>query len=138
TGDVHMHVRSRQPLHDTLTAIRLGTPIAQCGYALASNAEPHLRSRLRLSQLYPQAALQETLAISRLCRFSLDEVKYQYPHEAVPRGMSPEQYLRQETFAGARKRYPQGVPAKVQAQLETELGIIATLHYEAYFLTVYD
>ncbi|WP_397473325.1 error-prone DNA polymerase [Pusillimonas sp.] len=138
TGDVHMHVRSRQPLHDTLTAIRLGAPIAQCGYALASNAEPHLRSRLRLSQLYPQAALQETLAIGRLCRFSLDEIKYQYPREAVPKGMSAEQYLRQETFAGARERYPRGVPAKVQAQLETELGIIATLHYEAYFLTVYD
>ena len=138
TGDVHMHVRSRQPVHDTLTAIRLRTSVAQCGYALASNAEPHLRSRLRLSQLYPQAALQETLAISRLCRFSLDEIKYQYPHEAVPQGMSPKQYLRQETFAGARERYPNGVPAKIQAQLETELGIIATLHYEAYFLTVYD
>lgn len=138
TGDVHMHARSRQPLHDTLTAIRLGTPVSQCGHALASNAEAHLRSRLRLSQLYPASALQETLAISRMCRFSLDEIQYQYPHETVPPGMTPEQYLRQETLLGARKRYPSGIPAKVQAQLETELSIIATLRYEAYFLTVYD
>lgn len=138
TGDVHMHARSRQPLHDTLTAIRLGIPISQCGHALASNAEAHLRSRLRLSQLYPASTLQETLAISRMCRFSLDEIKYQYPRETVPADMTPEQYLRQETFIGARKRYPSGIPAKVQAQLETELSIIATLRYEAYFLTVYD
>jgi len=140
TGEVHMHSRSRQPLHDTLTAIRLRTPIAQCGYALASNAEPHLRSRLRLLQLYPLQALEETLAISRLCRFDLNRLKdrYQYPREAVPPGMTPAQYLRQETYQGARGRYPRGIPPKVQAQLETELNIIATLRYEPYFLTVYD
>ncbi|MDX3893296.1 error-prone DNA polymerase [Pusillimonas sp.] len=140
TGEVHMHSRSRQPLHDTLTAIRLRTPIAQCGYALASNAEPHLRSRLRLLQLYPPQALAETLAISRLCRFDLNRLKdrYQYPREAVPRGMTPAQYLRQETYKGARERYPRGIPPKVQDQLEEELNLIATLRYEPYFLTVYD
>lgn len=137
-GAVHMHSRSRQPLHDTLTAIRLRTPISQCGYALAGNAEPHLRSRLRLMQLYPPHVLQETLAISRLCCFSLKDIKYQYPYEAVPQGMTPAAYLRQQTMLGASKRYPQGVPPIVQAQLETELNIIASLRYESYFLTVYD
>jgi error-prone DNA polymerase len=42
-GDVVMHLRSRKPLQDTLTATRLGLPVAQCGLALASNAEQHLR-----------------------------------------------------------------------------------------------
>lgn len=137
-GQVHMHSRSRQPLHDTLTAIRLRTPIAQCGHALAANAEPHLRSRLRLMQIYPRHALEQTIIISRLCRFSLDEIKYQYPTEVVPAGMTAPQYLRQETYAGARQRYPKGIPPQVQAQLETELSIIASLKYESYFLTVYD
>lgn len=137
-GAVHMHSRSRQPLHDTLAAIRLRRPIAQCGYALACNAEPHLRSRLRLMQLYPSHLLQETLNISRQCRFSLDDIQYQYPRESIPQGMTPAAYLRQQTFSGACKRYPKGIPPAVQAQLEAELGIIATLRYESYFLTVYD
>lgn len=137
-GQVHMHNRARQPLHDTLTAIRLRTPIANCGYALAANAEAHLRNRFRLLQLYPPKALSQTMVISRLCRFSLDDIKYDYPSEVIPDGMSAAQYLRQETFAGARVRYPDGVPPNVQAQLETELSIIATLRYEPYFLTVYD
>ena len=60
-GNVCMHVRSRKPLQDTLTAIRLGKPVAECGYELAQNAEQHLRARLRLANLYPPGALAETL-----------------------------------------------------------------------------
>ena len=59
TGDVCMHVRSRKTLQDTLTAIRLGKPVAACGYDLAPNAEQHLRSRLRLANLYPPEMLAE-------------------------------------------------------------------------------
>src|SRR6185312_17179901 len=78
-GYVTMHVRSRKPLQDTMTAIRIGKPVAQCGYDLAPNAEQHLRSRLRLANLYPAEALQETIAIARRCAFSLDELRYEYP-----------------------------------------------------------
>src|SRR5690606_6610298 len=53
-------------------------------------------------------------------------------------GMDPSQYLRRETLAGARRRYPGGLPATVAEQLETELSIIADLSYEPYFITVYD
>ncbi|HUH88024.1 MAG TPA: error-prone DNA polymerase [Pusillimonas sp.] len=137
-GQVHMHSRARQPMHDTLTAIRLRKPIAHCGFALAANAESHLRSRVRLLQLYSPEALAQTMLISRQCRFSLDDIKYEYPREIIPQGISAATYLRQETLAGARLRYPDGIPPKVQAQIETELSIIATLRYEPYFLTVYD
>jgi error-prone DNA polymerase len=138
TGQVEMHRRSRQPLHDTLAAIRLKQAVQHCGYALKPNAEHHLRSRLRLTNLYPAQALEETLRLSRLCTFSLEEIKYEYPTEIVPEGLTLPAYLRQETYAGARNRYPQGISSKIRAQLETELAIIAELEYEAYFLTVYD
>ena len=78
-GDVLMHVRSRKPLQDTLTAVRLGKSIAECGMDLQPNAEQHLRSRLRLSQVYPAALLEETLRLAELCTFSLEELRYQYP-----------------------------------------------------------
>ncbi|HZV64770.1 MAG TPA: PHP domain-containing protein, partial [Telluria sp.] len=137
-GHVCMHVRSRKPLQDTLSAIRLGKPVTACGYALAQNAEQHLRARLRLANLYGAAPLAETLRIARLCSFSLDELRYEYPDEVVPPGHTAASFLRQETYLGAQRRFPQGIPAAIQQQLEHELELIAAMRYEPYFLTVYD
>ncbi|SFV16382.1 error-prone DNA polymerase [Pseudoduganella namucuonensis] len=138
-GDVRMHVRSRKPLLDTLTAVRVGRPVSECGYELAQNAEQHLRSRLRLANLFPRAALDETVRMAGLCAFSLDELRYEYPHELVPAGHTPASYLRQETYRCAQQdRYPHGIPEKVRDQVEQELTLIAELGYEFYFLTVYD
>ena len=137
-GDVQMHVRSRKPLHDVLTAIRLGRPVSACGRALQPHAERHLRSRLRLARLYPADLLAATLDVARSCQFSLDELRYEYPDEVVPPGHSAASYLRERTAAGARRRYPGGVPPAVAEQIEKELGLISELGYEKYFLTVYD
>ena len=137
-GHVHMHVRSRKPLHDVLTAVRQGLPVAQCGVVLQVNAELHLRSRERLAAIYPAQWLANTLVIAYRCSFSLDELRYHYPLEAVLPGHTPAQTLRQYTLEGTRVRYPQGTPLSVQQQLEHELTLIAELKYEMYFLTVHD
>jgi error-prone DNA polymerase len=140
-GDVLMHLRSRKAVQDTLTAIRLKTPVADCGFALLRNAEQHLRSRLRLTQLYRPEWLQASVEIAARCTFSLDELRYEYPAELVPAGHTPISWLRVLTEQGARERYaqrPQGVPAAVQAQIEREMQLIEELRYEAFFLTVRD
>ncbi|WP_028998847.1 error-prone DNA polymerase [Azohydromonas australica] len=138
-GDVHMHVRSRKPLQDTLTAIRAGKPLTECGLALQPNAERHLRSRLALASLYPPQLLAETLNVARRCRFSLDELRYEYPEEIVPEGQTPSSWLRRLTYEGAGRRFTQGgIPAEVQQQIEHELSLIQELGYERYFLTVHD
>jgi error-prone DNA polymerase len=137
-GDVHFHVRSRKPLQDVLTATRLSKPLTECGVDLQENAERHLRTRLRLSQTYPPELLAETLRVADLCHFSLDELRYQYPDEVVPPDETPSSYLRRLTYEGAGRRWPEGMPAKVQTQIEHELQLIADLRYEHYFLTVGD
>ena len=137
-GHVCMHVRSRKPLLDTLCAVRVGKPVADCGYALAQNAEQHLRTRLRLANVYAPQALAETVRIANQCTFNLDSLRYEYPDELVPPGHTPASYLREETYHGARTRFPLGIPANVQQQIEHELELIADLKYEPYFLTVYD
>lgn len=137
-GGVEMHQRSRQSLHDTLTAIRLKLPIRECGYALKANAEQHMRPLERLALLYPANALRETLKVSQRCTLNLDDIRYEYPEEIVPAGHSVRTYLREQAYAGARRRYPGGIPPEVGKQLENELAIIAELEYEPYFLTVYD
>ena len=137
-GDVHMHARSRKPLQDVMTAVRLGKPVAECGFELQSNAERHLRHRMRLAAVYPTELLERTLQIADRCTFSLEEIKYQYPLETVPKGMTAQQVLRQLTIAGARDRYPAGVPWRVRRQLVRELDLISHCGYEMFFLTVQD
>jgi len=153
SGDVHMHVRARRALQDTLTAIRLRTPIAQCGRALFANGERHLRSRARLATLYPPAMLAQTLALASRCAFSLDELRYEYPDEVVPPGETPASHLRKLTERGLAQRYGGDgaellhgdstfrcatAPADVRELVEHELALIAELRYEPYFLTVHD
>ena len=138
TGDVHFHVRSRKPLQDVMTATRVGKPLTECGLALQPNAERHLRTRLRLAQTYPDDLLAETMHVAERCHFSLDELKYQYPDEVVPAGETAASYLRRITYEGAGRRWPQGMSAKVQSQIEHELELITELKYEHYFLTVAD
>ena len=142
-GDVHMHGRERRALQDTLTAIRLKTTVAQAGHALHPNGERHLRPLATLERIYPSAWLAETLAIAGRCRFSLDELRYEYPEEIVPAGETPAAYLRRLTEEGFARRFPPAVTppkdrAKVRALIERELTLITEKHYEAFFLTVYD
>jgi error-prone DNA polymerase len=138
TGGVLMHARSRKPLHDVLTATRLNTPVAECGFGLQPNAEAHLRSRQRLAALYPPDWLATTLHIAGQCAFSLDELRYEYPEEIVPTGHTPTSWLRQRAEAGVQRRFPAGMPGPVRVTLEEELALIAQLKYEPYFLTVAD
>ncbi len=137
-GDVRLHRRSRKPLHDVLTATRIGQPLTECGFALADSGEQHLRSRLALSQRFAPELLAETLQVVARCTFSLDELRYQYPDEVVPAGHTPSSWLGRLAWEGAARRWPQGVPASVTRQIEHELALIAELRYEHYFLTVHD
>src|SRR5512139_1652913 len=137
-GDVHMHVAERRPMQDTLTAVRLGVPVFDAGAALHPNGERHLRTPGDLAQLYPQALLDETLAVAARCTFSLDELRYEYPEELVPPGVTAIAHLRKLTEEGLLGRFPDGTPDKVRAQIEHELALIEELRYEPYFLTVHD
>jgi len=137
-GDVHAHQRSRRSLQDVLTATRLRQPVQSLGFALAANAEQHLRSRLRLARLYPADLLEETLEVAAHCHFSLDSLRYEYPDEIVPAGHDASSWLRSLTLQGAAIRYPGGLPQPVREQLEHEFALIAELRYEPYFLTVAD
>ncbi|MGQ0579685.1 MAG: error-prone DNA polymerase [Betaproteobacteria bacterium] len=119
-GDVHMHVRSRRALQDTLSAIRLGVPVAQAGRALLPSGERHLRRRETLERIYPRELLAETLRIAARCDFSLDSLRYEYPQEIVPTGETPAQYLRRLTEEGLMWRFaPPGTRREARGSSQT-------------------
>ncbi|XXF11694.1 error-prone DNA polymerase [Pseudomonas sp. D1-36] len=138
TGDVHMHVRGRRALQDTMTAIRHHVTVAEAGQRLHPNGERHLRSLQALADLYPRALLDETLDIARRCTFDLGQLRYEYPRELVPEGHDPASWLRELTARGMRERWKNGVTEKVRVQIDKELELIAELGYDSYFLTVQD
>jgi error-prone DNA polymerase len=138
TGDVHMHRPDRRPLQDVLTAIRHGCTVDEAGWRLYPNAERHLRQISDLRTLYPQALLDESVAIAERCHFSLSELHYEYPAELVPVGLTASDHLHALTEAGLKRRWPRGAPAPVREAITRELALIAELRYEHFFLTVHD
>ncbi len=138
SGDVHMHARRRRALQDVLTATRLRRPVAAAGAHLFPNGERHLRSRRALAAIHPRALLEESLRIAARCRFGMHEVKYDYPRELVPDGHTPTTWLRALTLRGMAARWPGGTPWPTRRQIARELALVATLGYEAFFLTVED
>lgn len=140
TGAVLYHVPERKPLQDVLTCVHQGVTIARAGFALEANAERHLKAPAEMARLFKgfEDAVARTNEIAQACRFSLDELVYEYPEEPVPPGKSAQTHLEDLTWEGARWRFPAGLPEKVQAALARELQLIAQLNYAPYFLTVYD
>ncbi|MEY3176667.1 MAG: Error-prone polymerase, partial [Planctomycetota bacterium] len=139
-NDVHFHVPRRRPLQDVLTAIRCNSSLQELGHELFPNGERHLKSARQLLQLFRghRELLERTVEIAGRCEFSLDQLRYEYPEELVPRGLRPIDHLANLTWQGAAQRYPRGVPERVRQLVRHELQLIEELGYEAYFLTVYD
>ena len=133
-----LHVPERKPLQDVLTAIRLKEPVHALGTRLDANRERCLKPLSKLAALYGREMLAETMNLADRCTFSLSELRYEYPRELVPERLTPAAHLRQLTEAGARERWPQGVPRHAAELIEKELALIAELGYEYFFLTVYD
>ena len=140
TNEVHYHAPERRPLQDVMTAIANKTTVAESGHLLHPNAERHLKSPQEMQRLFSRwpHAVRAAREVADACDFSLDELRYEYPEEIYPDGMSPQEYLEIETWAGAERRYPEGVPDSVTETLERELALIAKLDLARYFLTIKD
>jgi error-prone DNA polymerase len=139
-NDVHFHDPRRRALQDVVTAIRCGGALQSLGHELFPNGERHLKSGHEILEVMGgnRGLVDRTLEIASRCTFSLDQLRYEYPEELVPAGLEPGDHLSNLTWRGASQRYPDGVPEKIRRMIRHELALIRDLHYEAYFLTVYD
>ena len=138
TNDVLYHAAGRRILQDVLSCIREGCSIDELGQRREWSAVRQLQSPEEMVRLFTRHpdAIAHTQQIAQLCRFSLDELCYQYPHEIHIAGLTAQQTLEQRTWEGAAARYPDGLPDKVRNQLRHELDLITGLEYAPYFLTV--
>lgn len=137
-GNVHMHIQSRKPLQDVISAIRLNTTVAELGFKRLSNSESYLRPISALDKIYPEKLLRGTITIADACNFSLDQIRYQYPTESIPKQYTPIKWLSRLAHQGMQSRWPEGASTKIRTDISKELALIKEMQYEAYFLTVYD
>ena len=134
------HHSSRRPLADVLYCIRTKQTLATAGRKLSRNAERHLMKISEYTRLwseYPEAIMAAS-QVAQACSFSLSELSYEYPEEIIPNGRSVMDELIYQTWQGAERRYPDGIPNEVNNYLKKELALIAKLNYAPYFLTVFD
>lgn len=129
-----------RPLHDVLTAIRIGKTVAEAGRELAANAERHIKSPQEMRRLFAAApdAIAETQHLMSCINFRLDQLRYEYPTEPVPHGWNAQEWLEHMVMEAAHKRYGAHIPAKAQALIDEEFTLIRSEEYANYFLTVHD
>jgi len=129
-----------RPLHDVLTCIRAGNTIDEAGTILRPNAERHLKGPAEMARLFAQfpESIAASADILAQIQFTLDDLRYEYPHEAVPDGWEPQDWLEHLVIKAAQERWPDGIPAKAHALMDEEFTLIRKAGYAHYFLTVYD
>ncbi len=140
TNEVLYHHPLHRPLQDVLTCIREKTTIEAVGRRLEANAERHLKPAEEMARLFRDApeAIAETMRFADRIVFSLDQLKYQYPDEPVPRGKTAQRHLEDLTWQGAHQKFPIRIAPKTKKTLNKELRLIRKLKYAHYFLTVHD
>jgi error-prone DNA polymerase len=138
TNDVLYHAAERRILQDVLTCIREKCTIDAAGFRRERFADRHLKPPAEMARLFSRhpAAIASTAEILERCRFSLAELRYQYPREVSVPGLTPQEALARLVWEEAPLRYPEGLPEEVSRQLRYELSLIADLAYAPYFLTV--
>ncbi|MFP5518926.1 MAG: error-prone DNA polymerase [Bdellovibrionia bacterium] len=140
TQRVFMHNSERKALFDVQTCILHQTQITEAKTILISNGERSLKPLEELFAIWKDRPdlLLKTVSIAERIQFSLAELKYTYPQAQTPPNLDSKSYLKELTQIGAQKRFPQGIPQKVQSQIEHELKLINELDYEDYFLTLFE
>jgi DNA-directed DNA polymerase III PolC len=140
SNDAQYHEPDRSMLLDVVTCIREHVTLDEAGFRLAANAERHLKSPREMASLFAEHsdAIAQTQKFIARIDFTLDQLHYNYPEETIGNGETAQETLERLTWAGAKKRFPEGLPPGSEEQIRTELKLIGEKGYAAYFLTVQD
>ena len=138
-GVLHAAPASRAAL-DVFTCLRHHTHLDQAGTLLSVNDGRHLVPAGHMAALFSDlpAAITNTQRLADRLQFTFADLGYRFPTHPTAPGESMESLLHAWTEAGARKRYPKGIPDKVRNLLQKELALIGKLGFSGYFLLVAD
>jgi len=138
TNDVHFLERDDHEAHNCLCAISTGKKFDDPDRMIYP-ADIYLKSPAEMRELFAEntEACDNTLAITERCNVEIDLKTRHAPHFQPPNDLTPEQYLTDLCYEGAKERYGE-ISDQVKDRLERELNVIESKGFSSYFLIVWD
>jgi len=138
TNDVHFLEEDDHEAHNCLCAISTGKR-SDDPDRMIYPPDVYLKSPDEMRQLFADniEACDNTIAIAERCNIELDLKKQHAPRFEPPDGSTPEEFLTERCYEGAKKRYGQ-ITDQIRARLDRELDVIESKGFASYFLIVWD
>ena len=140
TNDSHYTNREDWEFHDALLCIQTNRLVSDKDRMRFNSDDYYLKSPAEMRALFPNVpeAADNTLKIAERCNVEIEFGKLQLPHYQLPAEYTDsEAYLRVLCNKLINNRYDD-LTDEVRNRLEYELTTIHNMHYDDYFLIVYD
>jgi len=140
TADVHYVNKDDNNVQDILMCLQTGKKITDTNRLSMKDFELHLRSPEEMYESFSDVpeALENTNKIADKCDVTIEFDKHKLPEYKVPKGFTPQTYLRKLCEKGLKERYGKKITKEHKDRLEYELGVIKKMGFAGYFLIVQD
>jgi DNA polymerase III subunit alpha len=140
TNDVHYLRHEDAYAHDALLCIQTQSSLDDDDRMRYGSDQFYLKSADEMYERFADypGACEATMEIAARCDVSLDFGTYLLPSYPVPEGVTESAFLRELCEKGLVRRYGEDVAPEVRERLDFELGVIADMGFDAYFLIVWD
>ena len=141
TNDVHFVNRDDSVIQDILLCIQTGKKLADEDRMRFETDQFYLKSPEEMAKLFESVpeAIENTAKIADMCNLEFQlGVQSIVPKFEVPDGLTSAEYLKKLTYEGAKFRFGDSITDEITERLEYELSVILRMHYEDYYLIVWD
>lgn len=137
SNDAHYLCKTDAKAHDVLLCIGTGALVGDEKRLKFDTEEFYLKSEQEMRDLFAETpvAIENTLRIAEMCDLELGKQRAPMPDPELPKGHTPNSYLREIARNGLKERVAR-VDAQAEERLEFELGVIEKTGFENYFLLV--
>ncbi len=140
TNDVHYLKADDWFAQDILICIQTGTTVTATDRMKMAGRDYYFKSSEEMASLWSDSpdAIANTLEVAERCTLDLASEGYHLPYFPVPKGYTPQTYLRALCEKGLAERYGENPSREVRERFEYELDVIRQMGFDTYFLIVSD
>ncbi len=140
TNDLHYTKAQDSEAHAALLCVQSGSTLDDPKRFKFDSNEFYVKTPQQMRALFSDfpEACDNTLLIASRASVEFNESANYMPNFPVPEGETESSFFQKEVTRGLRERYPSGVPERVQAQADYEIGVIIQMGFPSYFLVVAD
>jgi len=140
TTDLHYVNLDDAPIQDILLCVQTNRKVSETNRMNLLDFDLHLRSPDEILENFGHVpeAIENTQKIAAMCNLEIELGNSKLPRFEVPKGYTPESYLRELCEKGLEKRYGKNITQEHRDRMEFELSVIEKTGFASYFLIVQD